>query len=262
MKTTQGRTQESLLGTHAFLVRNADRVPRTTGTGAFTRLEQNIAMISGHASNQAGNAMTSESATQSIRALRLALLRDHMRPVAFIAKSALEQTPEIEPLRLPAGRPTPPRLAAAARGMARAAEPFADVFVAFGLPVDFMEQMDGAADALLAAVNARRQCRADGVAATEGLKLTLTAGRKLVHVLNAYVQGELKDDAELLAGWNAVKRVQVIGRRKADLAGRIAERAPAPEDPGPMAAGGASLAPGLRHGRLRILDFARLRREG
>jgi hypothetical protein len=51
---------------------------------------------------------------------------------------------------MPRGRPTVERLAAAAAGMAEAARPRAGVIVAVGRPVDFLERLTHAADALVA----------------------------------------------------------------------------------------------------------------
>ena len=93
-----------------------------TKTGARKRLDDAIIELSTHASDQTGSALRSQGATRKQKSLRTALLRDHMAPIARIARVDLPQAPEIEPLRMPRGRPTATRLAAAANGMAKAAE--------------------------------------------------------------------------------------------------------------------------------------------
>jgi hypothetical protein len=62
-------------------------------------------------------------ATKKQLALRHALLGDHREPIARTAKARLPHTPEMQPLRMPEEKPTPPNLAADANatGASRAA---------------------------------------------------------------------------------------------------------------------------------------------
>jgi hypothetical protein len=159
-------------------------------------------------SDQTGSALASQGVTLKQHTLRRALLRDHMAPISRIARSDLPQTPEIEPLKMPRGRPTIERLSAAAFGMAKAATPFAGVFIAAGLPADFVARLDAAADALVVFLSDRAQSRGKRSGATKGLKSQLASGRKIVRILDAFVKSALKDDPALLANWNAVKRVR------------------------------------------------------
>jgi hypothetical protein len=48
--------------------------------------------------------------------------------------------------------------------------------------------------------------------ATQGLKTMLSRGRRIVHVLDAFVTTALQDDPVTLASWNIVKRVQLTAR--------------------------------------------------
>jgi hypothetical protein len=68
--------------------------------------------------------------------LREALLRNHMAPISRIARADLPVTAELEPFKMPQGKPTIERLSAAANGMAKAARPFSPVFVSAGLPLE------------------------------------------------------------------------------------------------------------------------------
>src|SRR5258708_17087376 len=123
MQTTQGNMLHSLRTVQAFLDDNAATLAGVIGTGARQRLDAAILELSVHASDQTGNTLASQGATQRQRALRHVLLRDHMTPIARVAKADLPQTPDIEPLRMPKGKPTVERLAAAAYGIAKAALP-------------------------------------------------------------------------------------------------------------------------------------------
>jgi hypothetical protein len=208
---------ESLLIVQAFLNDNADKLAGIAKTGARQKLDDVIAELSIHAADQQGHNLAAQGATKQTRALRLELLHDHMAPIARIARADLPPTPQIEPLKMPKGKPTVARLAKIADGMAQAAGPFTDAFVSAGLPPDFVARLNGATEALLASVVARARNRGMRKGATTGLKQRLSAARKVVHVLDAFVKTALKDNPTLLADWNSVKRVRRNANRPASV---------------------------------------------
>jgi type VI protein secretion system component VasF len=63
----------------------------------------------------------------------------------------------------------------------------------------------------------RMQSRGLRGGATSGLRQRLSAGRRIVHVLDAFVKSALKDNGPLLANWNVVKRVQRTTGRAAPI---------------------------------------------
>ena len=208
MQTTQGSVLESLQAVQTFLTDNADRLAGVVKTGARQKLDEAIAELTTHAEEQQGSHLAAQGNTQEKRNLQLVLRRDHMAPIARIARAELPPTPAVEPLRMPKGRPTVARLAALADGMANAAAPFADTFISAGLPTDFIAQLRAATTALVAAVAERNQNRGKRGGATTGLKQKLGRARRIVHVLDAFIQTALKDDQVLLSSWNIVKRVR------------------------------------------------------
>jgi hypothetical protein len=208
MQTRQGTMLDSLQNVQAFLDKNAEKLSGVVKTGARQMLADAIEALATHASDQSSSQVASEGAPRKQLALRQALVRDHMQPIVRIARADLPPTPEVEALRIPRGKPTPQRLAAAAHGMAKAARPFTAQFIAAGLPADFIEQLNSATEAMIASGHDRQQNRGVRSGATVGLGAKLTAGRKIVHVLDAFVTTALQDDAPLLASWNAVKRVR------------------------------------------------------
>jgi hypothetical protein len=155
MDRPQGRTLQSLEDARAFLDEHTDKLAAINTTGARQELDRAIADAAAHATDQTGHALVAEGTTQKQRALRHALLRDHMSPVARIARARLPHTPELAPLRMPRSNPSVQRLASAARGMAQAAEAHADVFLAAGLPAEFIAQLNDAVGALVRSVGAR-----------------------------------------------------------------------------------------------------------
>jgi hypothetical protein len=66
---------------------------------------------------------------------------------------------------------------------------------------------------MLAAIGDRTQSHGQRKGATTGLKVTLSRGRKIVGVLDAFVKTALKDDPALLADWDVIKRVRIIPTR-------------------------------------------------
>jgi hypothetical protein len=207
MQTAQGTMLETLRSVEKFLDDNADKLGDVVKTGARQKLTDAIAALDAHASDQTGGLLASQGATQKKRSLRQALLRDHMAKIARIAAADLPNTPELEPLRMPKGKPTVEKLAALATGMAATAEPYANVFIAAGLPTDFIAQLKAATDAMTSAISERTSSRGRRSGATVGLKTKLSDGRKIVHILDAFVKSALNDDPVLLATWNLVKRV-------------------------------------------------------
>jgi hypothetical protein len=203
MQTSQGSVLESLQAVQTFLTDNADKLGAVVKTGARQKLDDAIVELTTHAEEQQGSHLAAQGNTQEKRSLQLVLRRDHMAPIARIARADLPPTPAVEPLKMPKGRPTVARLAALADGMANAATPLADTFISAGLPTDFIAQLRAATTAMVASVAERNQNRGKRGGATTGLKQKLGRARRIVHVLDA-----LKDDQVLLSSWNIVKRVR------------------------------------------------------
>ena len=95
--------------------------------------------------------------------LAVRVIRAHMRPIAVVARKQLPTVGEFAALKLPARRGAVDRLVAAGLGMARAAKLHEETFLEAGLPVDFIEKLTAAADALSQAITAKGQ--------TEGLRV-------------------------------------------------------------------------------------------
>jgi hypothetical protein len=208
MQTRQGNMLQSLESVQAFFKENAGKLAGVVNTGTMQRLADAIADLAAHVTTQSGSTIAERSATTRVRVLRQALIRDHMGHIAQIAASDSPTTAGIEELHLPKQRLAVRRLAAAAQGMAQQAAPHAAVFVAAGLPQDFIARLNDATDAMLAAVEARLQSRGKRKSGTKGLTEQLAAGRKIVRVLDRFVVTALQDDPGLLAHWKLVKRVR------------------------------------------------------
>lgn len=162
MRTTQGSTLVSLSAVDAFLDEHATALASVVATGARQKLKSAIADLATFRSDQTGGTLVARSSTRSQAGLRKQLMRDHMAPLARIAKAELALTPELVSLRMPRGRPTIPKLVAAAEGMAKAATPYVSVFTENRLPTDFIDQLNASATSLLTSASSHKKSRRAG----------------------------------------------------------------------------------------------------
>ena len=210
MQTLDGRVLESLRASAGVIDTHEEQLPGVAASGQRKKLDQLITEIDAHVTAQAGSDLAAKGATKKHQSLREVLLRDHMAPVARIAQAELPNDPELEALKMPLGKPSIERLRAAALGMAKAAEPFADVFVKSGLPSDFIAQLVASANATVATIGNRKQSKVNRIGATKGIRTTLSQARKTVRALDALVTSAAKDDPALLAAWKSAQRVELL----------------------------------------------------
>ena len=178
MRTKQATTLQSLRAAQSFLNDHADKLTSVQATGARKRLDDAVATLDAHASMRTGRFINGQTLTQRQRNLRTVLRRDHMTPVARIVRADLPSTTEFRPLRMPRGRLTPEKFAAAASGMAQTCARYTDTFIAAGLPADFAEQLNTAADNMLNSIADRTRTRDKRRGTTTGLtKELMVQGR-------------------------------------------------------------------------------------
>jgi hypothetical protein len=213
MQTTQGQALQSLRAVDLFLGDHADRLPQVAGTGARRWLHELLQQLLTFETDQAAGTIQARGATQDIYRLRRVLVEDHMAPIVRLARLELANTPAVEPFRMPRGTPSVGRLGSDALGLARAAEPYAERFIAAGLPPDFVARLTRAADDLASAVTERARRRGDVHGATRGIRELLVTGRRLVYLLDAFVRSAARGDDALLTAWGSVSRVNRVGGR-------------------------------------------------
>ena len=211
MKTTQTNMLASLLNVQAFLQTNATTFAGVVTTGTKQELDDAIVTLSGHASDQAQTLIEAQGATQTQESLRAELLQFHMAPINRIAKLKLGNTPELTPFRMPNGTIPILKLKADADGMAAAATTYSAIFIAAGLPADFIAQLKTVATAMVNARTARSETSKRRQGVTRSLQAMLTIGRRAVHVLDPLVRKVIGKDPGLLTNWTAAKRVPRTG---------------------------------------------------
>jgi hypothetical protein len=112
--------------------------------------------------------------------------------------------------------------------MTKTAKPPADVFIAAGLRSDFIAPLIAATDAMTNAISERTSNRGRRNGGSVSHRKKLSAARKAVHALNAFVKSQLEDNPSLLRNWNLVKPVPRPSARAAAGTTPSTSSAPAP----------------------------------
>lgn len=210
MEIFQGHILDSLKTVKSFLELNAEKLSGVINSGIRSELLQMISELEAYREQQTIGAAEAKNASKVAQALRYTLIHDHMMVVSRIGRAKLPNTPEFENLKMPRGNPSSTRLTEAAYEMANSALKNAGVFVAAGLPEDFIARLKAAADAVAEEHLQRSLARAKRTVATRALRSKLSSARRLVHVLDAMVKTTIRSDPTLLPGWNQVKHVSRI----------------------------------------------------
>lgn len=231
MNTNQAHVLASIRNATGFLDEHAALFAAKIKPAFLTRLTTALATLSATIAEQESLTRKVKGSAKDRAALRIVLLHEHMAPIARVARIELPNTPSIAQFTMPKSRLSTEKLAAAASGMAQAALPYHDVFVAAALPDDFITQLTEARDAMLAASTQRASHSSGRKGATSGLRSQLTEARAILHAMDAIVRPVIKGDATLLATWKSISRVQKA-RTSAVV---VATPAPMPAAP-PLAA--------------------------
>jgi len=147
-----------------------------------------------------------------------ALRRQHMRPLVRIARAKLPSLAKLSSLTLPPLKGNSTALATRAGEMADTVQPHAQVFVAAGRPVDFLDRLRAAAQDLVQAVGDKAQRRTERVGATDALDKVVRNARHVVGVLDAFVREELDEQEPLLTEWRRASKPITTGSTRVTTA--------------------------------------------
>ena len=208
MKTRHGNLLHAFRAALAFLDTHAGTLDAAATCGSRKRLDTVLEHMAADALTQNRTTLAARFATQRIHVLRKELVYGHMVLVSRIAALHLpRKSMALRACRLPDGDVGIKAVHAAAMAMAMEAQAHVDSFTAAGLPRGFIVQLRVAANAMLAQFEERAQHQRAGKAATKSIKASLPFAQLMMRVLDALVRRELKDNPQLLAEWDAVKRV-------------------------------------------------------
>ncbi|MBK7907357.1 MAG: hypothetical protein IPJ78_12480 [Gemmatimonadetes bacterium] len=228
MIAKQKQLLETFVRVQAFTVAHPVTGPLSYGTAPET-LNEVVPRIREHASMQLTGSARSRAERHVMAKLVRQLLVRHMRPIAAIARAQFGSDSNE---RMPVAIKMPPaglgvtRVLQACGSMITAARPFEAVFIANGLPADFLARCTAVRDELEAMLSERAAMVGAHVGARAGLAVEIRRGRNAVDRLDAVVKAAFDGDEETLAKWRAAKRVhQLTG----GAAVRDSEAAPLPQ---------------------------------
>ena len=210
MRLHQGNMLASLENARRFLEDNAAALGDVITPATLQRLNDVIVDLLSEVTAQNQYKRDAKGSTALKDTYRRALVRDHMVSIAKIAKLELSSAPELVKFSLPRKRVSVQLLKQLADGMAEAARPHAQLFIAAGRKPDFADRLKAAADRMLDASFQQVQNQGKSMSAAANMRSKLTRARNLVHVLDAFVK-EGTSDPGLLARWNSAKRVVRTG---------------------------------------------------
>ena len=214
MKHVDGYRLAALRAAQQFIAEHADRLDDLARSGARRRLDAIVDDLSSLVAEQAAATSGARGATQHLHALRRRLIEDHLAKIVRIARAELREATALENFRLPRRNAPVELLAVAARGIGLAAEPYAEIFISAGLPENFVDQLNEAADALTRTHTARAQLRAHLASTTVRIRKRLADGRRITEVLDSFVRSATRDDESLRVSWVAARTIPALPSRR------------------------------------------------
>lgn len=209
MYATQKQVLESFVRVRAFLEAHP-ATGRLTYAAAQSMLDDALQPIRTYAGQQVSGRVLSRSELARQQQLIRRLRDEHMRPIVTIARAQIE--PESDAglpaaFRLPRFTWVVTKVLQASDGMIEVARSFEAVFLAQGMPPDFLARFQEARDELARVFAARAALIGTHVGARAGLPVELRRGRRAVDRLDAVVRAAYGGDEAMLAAWRAAKRV-------------------------------------------------------
>src|SRR5689334_11951219 len=154
------------------------------------RFKRALAELEMHVQIQSAAPLMAMGLTRAKDAKREALLRDHLAPIARIAKLECASHPDLQPLKMPRGEPATQKLLAHAAGMATIAERYQDVFVRAGLRPSFIGDLNDAIEDILATLAGRSERRGARSGATRGIAESIKRCTAYKAVIASFIESE------------------------------------------------------------------------
>src|ERR1043166_4441803 len=134
MRLHQQHEQEALRRVQAFLDTHDSVVGPLKDSEARKQLDDAVARLAAHTLDQGTANLEAAGQTNRKRQLAVVLKSEHMQPIATFARARLKGVPDVAALTQPTGDLHGNKLVSAARAMATAALPHADVLTRGGFP--------------------------------------------------------------------------------------------------------------------------------
>ncbi len=161
------------------------------------------------AMEQSGATQTSGASGEATvrKGIALAELREDLRAINRTARAlAVDDSTVGELFRMPVGN-NEQNLLAAARAFLTGATPLKDQFIEFGLPVDFIEDLQADINAFEQAVSGKGAATGEKVSATASIGDAVKNGLEGLRRLRAIVPNKYRDNPAKLAAWTSASHV-------------------------------------------------------
>ncbi|MBP6774798.1 MAG: hypothetical protein KA154_17525 [Gemmatimonadaceae bacterium] len=210
-------------------------------------LEASLTRLREHAGTQYFGTATGR-AERERQVDRIGRLRDEfIRPVVTIARAHIGPGADVgipAGFRMPKSSLSVAQVLQTADAMLEQLAPHEALFVAQGMPVDFLAQFRAARDAVALGAERRETLHVSRLTASKGIPDELRLGRLAVNRIDAIVRARYRRDEATLSAWRQAKRVHRLPGRR-----RVREAAVVAADPvvlAPVALAPAALAPVAR----------------
>jgi hypothetical protein len=195
-------------------------------TGARETLDDVVRRLNEYAAAQITGRELSRGELRRQRQLTRQLIDRHMRPIVTVARAQVEPESDVRmaAMRMPNSGIGVTKLLHACDSMIEAARRYEAVFVASGLPADFLARITTARNDLENGLGDRATLVGTHVGARTGLEVQMRRGRRAVDRLDAVVRAAFDSDPVVLARWRTAKRVHRL-----PMASTEVESAPVPQ---------------------------------
>lgn len=209
-----------------YLKKHEQVIGSETVAAAIAELDGAIAAMVADGAEKVRATERAKSSTAAKQELRVRL-RDVIGPVAAIGEGGKVNAPESElaKFRWPSASLSDVALIAAARAMALSAADFKEVFLQYGQPEDFIEQIQAAAMALENRIIRRDGEQLNRRRARLGIGLSAAEARVPLRYISRVVVQKLRHRPDMVAAWRTAIR---IGRLSGARAGAATVSTPAP----------------------------------
>lgn len=192
----------------------------------LARLEELLSRGTTLATQQQTGTTTVRVAAVSKRRMRAEINRTPLRHLVRIAVAASAQQPELRArFRMPASGISFQEFLAEARALAEEATTHRELFLSYGLPEKFLEDLAAALDQLEAAIDSKTSGLAAKTGAVADLQVVTREMGKVVAKIDARNRIRFQDQPELLQAWQSIKLLPTHATQAAEPA-----PAPAPAD--------------------------------
>jgi hypothetical protein len=239
MQKNQAYVRATLVRAQHFLDDNAAALGPVNNSGARKALDDAIAAFTDRSVAQGEHRIGSTGETSKQRSLSVALRKQYLRPIAKVAAARLSDVPEFSSLRMPKGNIEGQYLVDAAKSMANAATTYVDTFTAAGLKPDFLDALRAMVQQLETSLGGRTEHGLKRRSSTIALGSEANNGRKALNLLDAAIQQQIPDNAQLLAEWKSAMRIP----KKPVNAGASQSSIATPVAPAPVPAAPAVATP-------------------